>query len=193
MDFKIGTWMKLVVGISGASGMVYALAFIKVLKEKGVETHLMISRPAELVIEAELGLKKEDFFAYAAKNYDIGDISAPIASGSQKFDAMVIIPCSMASIAAISQGYCDNLMLRAADISIKEGRKLILVPRETPLSPIHLENMLKLAKLGVHVVPASPGFYHKPKKIEDLVDFIVGRILDVLGIEHQLYQRWQGC
>lgn len=98
----------------------------------------------------------------------------------------------MASIAAISQGYSSNLLLRVADVSIKEGRKLILVPRETPLSPIHLENMLKLAKLGVHIIPASPGFYHKPKKIEHLVDFIVGRILDVLRIEYQLYQRWQG-
>ena len=184
--------MRAIVGISGASGAIYALSFLKALKEKGVETHLIISKPAELIIKTELGLKKEDFFAYASKHYDVDDLAAPIASGSQKFDAMVIIPCSMASIAAISQGYCSNLMLRVADISIKERRKLILVPRETPLSPIHLKNMLKLAELGVHLIPACPGFYHKPQKIEHLVDFIVGRILDVLGIEHQLYQRWQG-
>ena len=184
--------MRIVVGISGASGMVYALTFLKALKEKEVETHLIISKPAEIIIKSELNLEKNDFFKYATKHYDVDDFAAPIASGSQKFDATVIIPCSMASIAAISQGYSTNLLLRVADVSIKERRKLILVPRETPLSPIHLENMLKLAKLGVHIIPASPGFYHKPQKIEHLVDFIVGRILDVLGVEHQLYQRWQG-
>jgi len=184
--------MKVVVGISGASGATYALSLLKVLKEKGVETHLVISKPAEIIIRSELNLEKEDFFKYAMKHYDINDLAAPIASGSQKFDAMVIIPCSMASIAAISQGYCSNLLLRVADVSIKERRKLILVPRETPLSPIHLENMLKLAKLGVYIIPACPGFYHRPNDIAGLVDFIVGKVLDVLGVEHQLYQRWRG-
>jgi len=184
--------MKVVVGISGASGVTYALSLLKVLKKKGVETHLVISRPAEIIIKSELNLKMEDFFKYATKHYDINDLAAPIASGSQNFDAMVIIPCSMASIAAISQGYCSNLLLRVADVSIKERRKLILVPRETPLSSIHLENMLKLAKLGVYIIPACPGFYHKPRDIAGLVDFIVGKILDVLKVEHQLYQRWRG-
>lgn len=183
--------MKIVVGITGASGMIYALTFLKTLKEKGIETHLIISKPAEIIIKSELGLERSDFFKYVTKHYAIDDLEAPIASGSQEFDAMVIIPCSMASVAAISQGHSNNLLLRVADISIKEGRKLIIVPRETPLSPIHLENMLKLARLGVHVVPASPGFYHKPQKIEHLVDFIVGRVLDLLKVEHQLYQRWQ--
>ncbi len=184
--------MRVIVGISGASGVIYALAFLKALKEKGVETHLIISKPAEIIIKSELGLEKESFFEYATKHYDIYDFAAPVASGSQKFDAMVIIPCSMASIAAIAQGCSNNLLLRAADVSIKEGRKLILVPRETPLSPIHLENMLKLARMGVHIVPACPGFYHKPQNIEHLVNFIVGRILDMFGVEHELYRRWEG-
>lgn len=186
----MGPGIRVVVGISGASGMVYALALLKALKEKGVETHLTISKPAELIIRSELGLTKEDFHKYASECYDIDDLTAPIASGSQKFDGVVIIPCSMASVAAISKGLCNNLLLRVADVSLKEKRKLIVVPRETPLSPVHLENMLKLARLGVHVLPACPAFYHKPKEISDLVDFIVGRVLDILGIEHNLYKRW---
>ena len=183
--------MKLVIGITGASGVIYALELLKFLQEHtSSEVHLVISNPAEIVIEHELEMSKREFQKFAAFFYEIDDFFSPIASGSQQFDAMIIIPCSMSSLAAIAQGYTTNLLLRAADISIKEKRTLIIVPRELPFSPIHLENMLKLAKIGVHIVPAAPGFYHKPKHIEDLVNFVVGRILDLLHIPHNLFSRW---
>ncbi len=183
--------MKLVVGVTGASGVIYALKLLKFLQEQtSSEVHLVISNPAEIVIEHELEMDKKEFQKFAAYSYEIDDFLSPIASGSQQFDAMIIIPCSMSSLAAIAQGYTTNLLLRAADISIKEKRTLIIMPRELPFSPIHLENMLKLANLGVHIVPAAPGFYHKPKHIEDLVNFVVGRILDLLHIPHNLFSRW---
>jgi 4-hydroxy-3-polyprenylbenzoate decarboxylase len=183
--------MKLVIGVSGASGAIYALNLLKFLRDQtNTEVHLVISKPAEIVIKHELEMSKKEFQKFADFSYEINDFLSPLASGSQQFDAMIVIPCSMSSLAAIAQGYTTNLLLRAADISIKEKRMLILMPRELPFSPIHLENMFKLAKIGVRIVPAAPGFYHKPKQIEDLVNFVVGRILDLLNIPHNLFSRW---
>lgn len=184
--------MRLIVAITGASGTVYAKRLLEVLREKKVETHLIVSKAAEKVIEHELGMKKKDLEKLACHVYGVDDLCAPFMSGSFQTDGMIIVPCSMKTLAGIASGYADNLILRAADVTLKEGRRLIVVPRETPLSSIHLRNMLSLARLGVAVVPAMPAFYHKPKKIDDLVDFVVGKVLDCLGVEHKLFKRWSG-
>lgn len=176
--------------ITGASGVVYGKRLLEVLKDKGVEIHLVISRSAEKIIEYELGVSRRDLEKYADYSYSEDDLDSPLASGSFKIDGMIIVPCSLKTIAGIVSGFSSNLILRAADVTIKEGRKLVLVPRETPLSPIHLRNMLELARIGVVILPAMPAFYHKPTSIHELVDFVVGKILDNLGIEHNLYRRW---
>jgi len=183
--------VRLIVAVTGASGAVYGERLLKMLREKNVETHLIISKAAEKVIEHELEMAKEDVRKLADHAYDVDDWSAPVASGSFKTDGMVIIPCSMKTLAGIAHGYSDNLVLRAADVTLKEKRRLILVPRETPLNVVHLRNMLALAEQGVVIVPAMPAYYHKPKDINDLVDFVVGKVLDLLGIEHKLYKRWR--
>jgi 4-hydroxy-3-polyprenylbenzoate decarboxylase len=184
--------VRLTVAITGASGVVYGKRLLKVLREKNVETHLIISKAAEKVIKYELGRSKEDVEKLADHSYNVDDWSAPIVSGSFKTDGMIIIPCSMKTLAGIAHGYSDNLVLRAADVTLKEKRRLILVPRETPLNVVHLRNMLELAEQGVVIVPAVPAYYHKPKDIDDLVDFVVGKVLDLLGMEHTLYKRWAG-
>ena len=183
--------MRLIVAITGASGVVYGKRLLKVLREKNVETHLIISKAAEKVIEYELGMAKEDLEKLADHAYDVDDWSSPIVSGSFKTDGMIIIPCSMKTLAGIAHGYSDNLVLRAADVTLKEKRRLILVPRETPLNVVHLRNMLVLAKQGVVIVPAMPAYYHKPKDIDDQVDFVVGKVLDLLEMKHTLYKRWR--
>lgn len=183
--------MRLVVAITGASGIVYGKRLLEVLKKGKIETHLIISQTAKKLIEYELETKPETVEKLATHVYGNEDLFAPIASGSFKFDAMIIAPCSMKTLAGIACGYSDNLILRAAEVCLKEKRKLILVPRETPLSPIHLSNMLKLSRLGALIVPAMPAYYHKPRNIDDIVDFIVGKILDQLGIEHKLFRRWR--
>jgi len=178
--------MKLAVAITGASGVAYGIRLVQVLREKGLEPTCIVSKAARRIIslEAEGALKE------LSPWLDEDEMDSALASGSSRFDAMVIAPCSMKTLSAVANGYASNLIARAADVMIKEGRKLVLVPRETPLSPIHLENMLRLSRLGVIMVPAMPAFYHQPKGIEDMVDFVVGKVLDVLGIENQLYERW---
>ena len=182
--------MRLIVAITGASGVIYGKRLLRILREKNVETHLIISKAAEKVIAHELEMAREDMKKLADHTYDMDDISSPIVSGSFKTDGMIIIPCSMKTLAGIAHGYSDNLVLRAADVTLKEKRKLILVPRETPLNVVHLRNMLALAEQGVMIVPAMPAYYHKPEDIDDLVNFVVGRVLDLQGIEHTLYKRW---
>ncbi|RJS88648.1 aromatic acid decarboxylase [Candidatus Bathyarchaeota archaeon] len=184
--------MRVVVAITGASGVVYGRRLLEVLREKGVEVHLIISRAGRLVVREELGLEPESLERLASRAYDPEDLMAPLTSGSFKVDAVVVVPASMKTVAAIASGYSDNLITRAADVALKEGRTLILVPRETPLSALHLENLLRLSRMGVVILPAMPAFYHKPEKIGDLVDFIVGKILDQLGVDHDLYKRWEG-
>ena len=182
--------MKVVVGISGGSGAIYGVALLKVLQELNIETHLVVSTMGEYVTEHECGIKLEELKGLATYFHENKDLAAPISSGSFKTDAMVIIPSSMKTIASVANGISDNLLTRAADVIIKENRKLIMVPRETPLSVLHLENMLKLAKMGVTVLPASPGFYNHPENLGDIVSIIVGKVLDQLHIEHNLFKRW---
>jgi 4-hydroxy-3-polyprenylbenzoate decarboxylase len=184
--------MRLIVAITGASGVIYGKRLLEVLQNKKVETHLIISKAAEKIIEHELETTKKDIEKLARYVYSIDDLTAPVASGSFRIDAMIIIPCSMKTLAGIAQGYSENLILRVADVTLKEKRRLILVPRETPLNIVHLRNMLDLARQGVTIVPAMPAYYHGPKRINDIVDYVVGKVLDCLEIEHALFKRWSG-
>jgi len=182
--------MRLIVAITGASGVIYGKRLLEVLQNKKIETHLIISKAAEKIIEHELEATRKDIEKLADHVYSVDDLTAPIASGSFKTDAMIIIPCSMKTLAGIAHGYAENLILRAADVMLKEKRKIILVPRETPLNIIHLHNMLRLAEQGVTIVPAMPAYYHKPKNVSGIVDYVVGKVLDCLEIEHMLFKRW---
>lgn len=185
-------FMKIVVGVSGGSGSIYAISLLKALKELGIETHLVVSSMGEYVTEHETGIKLEELKAMATHYHDNKNFAASIASGSFKVDGMVVLPCSMKTLSSVANGFSDNLLTRACDVSIKEGRKLILVPRETPLSPIHLENMLKLSRMGVVIFPPSPGFYNHPETLEDIVINLTGRVLDMLSIDNNLVNRWKG-
>ncbi|WP_378955435.1 UbiX family flavin prenyltransferase [Pelosinus sp. sgz500959] len=184
--------MRIIVGITGASGAIYGFRLIQVLKDAGCEIHAVVSEPGWQVLEYECGIKKEDIMGKVDFLHDINNIGACIASGSFRTDAMVVVPCSMRTLGGIANGIADNLLGRAADVMLKEGRKLIIVPRETPFSAIHLGNMLKLAQLGVRIVPACPGFYHRPENLQAVIDMMVGKICDTIGVEHNLFPRWQG-
>ena len=192
------------VAITGASGMPYALRLIECLLAANCRVYVAASQVAAIVAKQEMDLTLparaqelqafliQHFKARADQLHVFGreEWFAPIASGSNPPDAMVVCPCTMGTLASIAAGLADKLIERAADVVIKEGRKLILVPRETPFSAIHLENMLKLARLGVVILPANPGFYHHPQSVQDLVDFVVARVLDQLAVPHQLLPRW---
>ncbi|ABR50653.1 3-octaprenyl-4-hydroxybenzoate carboxy-lyase [Alkaliphilus metalliredigens QYMF] len=182
--------MRLIVGITGASCTIYGVGLLQVLKQLGIETHLVVSKMGQEVVSHECGMALEELKELATFYHDNDNLAAPIASGSFKTDGMIIVPCSMKTLAAVANGLSNNLLTRAADVVIKERRKLVVVPRETPLSLIHLENMTKLAKIGVTVMPAAPGFYHQPETIGDLVSIMVGRILDQMDIENNLFTRW---
>lgn len=184
--------MRLVVAISGASGAVYGIRALEVLKNLGVETHLVVSEAAAETIRLETDFAVEDVLRLASEVHNIDDITSNIASGSYRTDGMVVIPCSMKTLAGIATGYSDNLLLRAADVTLKERRRLVLVVRETPLSLIHLENMIAATRAGAIVLPAMPSFYSRPKTIEAMVDQVVGKSLDMLGVEHNLGGRWSG-
>jgi flavin prenyltransferase len=184
--------LLLVVGITGGSGVIYGIRLLEVLHELDIETHLIISKAAKETIVLETERKIREVESLASKVHAINDIASTLASGSSPTDGMVIIPCSMKTLAGVASGYSDNLILRAADVTLKERRPLILVPRETPLSRIHIENMLKVNTAGGIIVPAMPGFYSRPKVIDELVDQLVGKVLDLLRIQHSLYERWTG-
>jgi 4-hydroxy-3-polyprenylbenzoate decarboxylase len=177
------------VAITGASGVELAVTLLKQLKEHVKTTELIITDTAKKIINIETKYEITNIIELADKYYEVDDLTAGPASGSYKNDKMVIIPCSMKTLAAIANGYADNLITRAADVTIKERRKLILVVRESPFSAIHLENMLKLSRLGVIIAPPIPSYYIKPKSIKDLNEYFVGRILDQMGIDSGI-KRW---
>lgn len=179
--------MHVVVGITGASGIAYGIRLLEVLE---CEKSVILSDDGEKVLSLELGLKAKDVRKRAGKLYRNDELAAPIASGSRKFDALIICPCTMSTASKIACGISDNLITRAASVALKERRKLVIVPRETPIGTIHLRNLATLSEEGAIILPAAPAFYGKPQKVGDLVDFIVGRILDVLNIDNQLYKRW---
>lgn len=181
----------IIVAITGASGVIYSVKLLEALKILKIKTGVLISDPAETILDYELGLKKEDIKKLADYYFDKNDLTASINSGSFIFDSLVVLPCSMKTLSAIANGYGDNSITRVVDVALKEKRKVILVPRETPLRSVHLENMLKISKEGGVILPAMPGFYHKPENLEDISNFIVGKILDSLKIENSLFKRWE--
>ena len=183
---------KIVIGFSGASGIIYGIRLLEILHSINIQTYLIISEWAKKNIEIETDKSLEYVKSLSSVNYDNFKLDASVSSGSFLHDGMVIVPCSMKSLSSIANGYDDTLISRAASVTLKESRKLIIVPRETPLSRIHLENMIKLQEAGAIILPAMPGFYHKPLTIDEIVDHLVGKILDQLKIEHDLFKRWKG-
>jgi flavin prenyltransferase len=183
--------LKLIVGITGSSGVIYGVKLLYFLNKLKIETHIVLSKWAKKNIEIETDESLTEIKKFASFEYDENDMSASISSGSFKTHGMIIIPCSMKTLASIANGYDDNLISRAASVTIKENRKLVIVPRETPLSQIHLSNMLKLSKIGVIILPAMPGFYHRPKTVNDLVLHIVGKTLDQFDIDNNVFKRWK--
>lgn len=181
---------EIIVCITGASGVVYAKRLLEELKGKSVKTTLIISNSAKKIIKHELKLELDEFKKLSDNYYENDNFFSPVASGSHKFSAAVVVPCSMKTLSSVATGYSDNLIGRVCDIALKERRKLLIVPREMPFSTIHLENMTKLSKLGVSIIPPAPGFYNDPKTVDDLVNFVVGRILDNLGVENNIFKRW---
>jgi len=192
---------KYIVALTGASGIVYGLQLITELLKREHEVHLVVSEPAALVLRQEIEWPPESSLEDTIRGYlppgklyyyDNADIAASIASGSFITDGMVIIPCTMSTLAAIAHGMSNNLIERAADVMLKEKRSLILVPRETPLSAVHLRNMLLLADMGVAIVPAMPAFYHRPESVNELISFMVGKVLDIMKIPHDIFSRYNG-
>lgn len=195
------------VGITGGSGAPYALRLVRALLDTGHEVHLVVSPAGETILQVESGIKlgrtlREKAAAIAAavetekhealRVFDPMNLAAPISSGSFPCAGMVIVPCSTGTLGRIANGISSNLIERAADVMLKERRRLVVVPRETPLNEIHLRNMLALRQAGADILPAMPAFYHKPRHIADLIDMIVGRVLDRLGVENELFHRWGG-
>ena len=184
--------MKIVVGISGATGVIYGVRTLEALHLCNVETHLVMSGSAKRTIELESDFSVKSVEALADYVHDIDNIAASISSGSFKTNGMIIVPCSMKTLSAVAHSYNENLLIRAADVTLKEGRKLVLVTRETPLHLGHLRLMTAVAEVGATILPPMPAFYHKPESIEDIVNQTVGKILDQLQIENKLFERWKG-
>lgn len=194
---------KIVLAMTGASGAVYGLRLTEELLRAGCQVVLLLSRAGRQVLHHETGLdwtgeldrRRERIAAHfqageALQHYDENDLFAPVASGSSAADAMLVAPCSMGCAGRLAGGLSSNLIERCADVALKEGRPLLLVPRETPFNQLHLENLLRLSKAGARIVPAMPAFYQQPASVEEMVDFVVGKVLDQLHIEHKLYRRW---
>ena len=184
--------MRLIVAITGSSGVIYGIRMLECLKVLNIETHLVMSEWGEKNIEIETEWSVNHVRDLANVCYDRKNMAASISSGSFRTDGMGILPCSMKTLSSIANGYDDNLISRAASVCIKESRKLVIVPRETPLSKIHIENMRTLVGVGVTILPAAPGFYQKPKSIDDMINHIVGKVLDQFSISHDIFRRWSG-
>ncbi|MCE8423449.1 MAG: UbiX family flavin prenyltransferase [Candidatus Methanoperedens sp.] len=183
---------EIIIGISGASGVQYGIRLLEALRSmKDVETHLVVSGSAKQLIRIETDFSINDVVKMADHVYSDDDFTAPIASGSHRTEGMIVAPCSMKTLASIAVGMSDTLISRAADVCLKEKRQLILMTRETPLNLIHIENMERVMRAGASVLPASPAFYTKPKTLDDIINFMAGRALDLLKIEHNLYRRWR--
>ncbi|XEV07571.1 hypothetical protein FSHL1_012858 [Fusarium sambucinum] len=183
---------RIVIGITGATGAPYAIHILTLLRHLSVETHLVISKWALATLKYETSMTEADIRGLASRSYTAKDLSAPIASGSFQHDGMMVIPCSMKTLAAVRSGYCDDLISRAADVTLKEDRKLLLAIRETPLSSIHLENMLALRRANAIIFPPVPAFYTRPASIQDIVGQSAGRMLDMMGIFTDGFERWEG-
>ncbi len=184
--------MRIIIGISGASGVIMGYRLLKALREAGVETHLVVTEAAERTLVCETSLRLEDLTALADASYDSRDMAAAIASGSFVADGMVVIPCSMKTLAGIVCGYADNLLLRAADVCLKEGRKLMLVPRETPFSLVHLRNLKEAAEVGCTIVPPMLTFYGGANTVEKQIDHIIGKIFLQFGLSYKNGTSWDG-
>jgi 4-hydroxy-3-polyprenylbenzoate decarboxylase len=184
--------MKIVFAVTGASGSLYAVEFLKLMHEIDVDVHGIISKAGRVVMQHELGIGPDKLKQYVVDWYEIDDFTAPMSSGSSRFDAMVILPCTMGSLGAIANGLSNNLIHRAADVILKENRPLLLAVRETPLNRIHLQNMLKVQEAGAIICPPMPSFYHHPESLTEMARFFAGRIGDMLGLEIPNLKRWQG-
>jgi len=183
---------RIIVGISGASGVIYGVRCLQLLKQTDYETHLVLSKSGRLNIGIETPYTADEVISMADFAHDHADMTAPISSGSFITDGMVVVPCTIKSLSGIANSYDDNLLVRAADVVLKEKRKLCLVVRETPLHKGHLRLLSMAADMGAHILPPVPSFYHHPKTIEDIIDQTIGKIFDYFGIEHSLFQRWSG-
>ena len=183
---------RIVIGISGASGVIYGVRCLQLLKRTDYETHLIISQAGKLNIEIETPYTPDEVMAMADFVHDHKNLAAPTSSGSFITSGMVVAPCTIKSLSGIANSYNDNLLVRSADVALKEKRKLCLVVRETPLHKGHLRLMSMAADMGAHILPPVPSFYHRPKTIEDIIDQTIGKIFDYFGIEHALFNRWNG-
>lgn len=181
---------RIVIGISGASGVIYGIKMLGLLQEKDFETHLIISESGRQNIEIETSYKADEVAGMANYTYDNKDVGAALASGSYLTEGMVVVPCTIKTLSGIANSYTNNLLVRAADVTLKEKRRLVLVVRETPLHVGHLRLMTRAAQMGAHILPPVPSFYHQPKTIDDIIHQTIGKIFDYLGIEHNLYKRW---
>ena len=184
--------MRIIVAITGASGITYGIRLLEELHRAQVEVHLVVSQAAQKIMAHETACHLTDLQTWTQEIYQEQDIAAVLASGSFQYDGAVIVPCSLKTLAALAHSYADNLITRMGLCTLKEGRTLVVVPRETPLDLGSLRNLVAIRENGAVVLPTMPGFYHHPKNIDDLVDYIVGKILDQLGIQHQLFERWTG-
>jgi 4-hydroxy-3-polyprenylbenzoate decarboxylase len=185
--------MVLIIGITGASGAIYGIRLLQVLSGmKKIETHLIISQAGEINIKHETDWKIKDIKAMANFNYGVDDIGACLSSGSFKRDGMIIAPCSVKTMSALANSFTHNLITRAADVNLKERRKLVLLVRETPLHLGHLRNMERLTEIGAIIMPPMPAFYHRPNTLQDIIDQTIGKVLDIFDIEHNLFPRWSG-
>jgi 4-hydroxy-3-polyprenylbenzoate decarboxylase len=184
---------RLIVGITGATGVIYGVRLLQLLREiPGVETHLMISDAGVLNLHQELEMRRKQVEALAHVVHNVRDIGAAIASGSFQSDGMIVAPCSMKTLASVANGLSDNLITRAADVVLKERRRLVLMVRETPFNLAHLRNMTSVTEMGGIIFPPLPGFYHRPQSIAEMVDHTLGRVLDLFAIQHTLTPRWNG-